>query len=503
MSNINDFKPWATDPDADVLTQAAFIALIASLGNKGFVGGTAISGQLNKVWRQSSFTAAFLNQYVSDTLAVDVLDDGDEAAAEARFIKALFTSAGIEQSIAGATNTTAATNRRAYVATAALVLTVAQTTTLDTTWRNSVYAFGGDVMITPNAADSINSLGAGVSFLLRRGSLANIVTDGAGKLYIASAPVPNAVTTVSGTATLTSANAGLVLLDTTTGPFTVTLPVGAGLFDLGFRFVKISQDINAATIRCAGADTIGAVGVDPTLVPVTSLTLDLQFSALQLECSGAAVAEIPGGSVWFQPDSTSRGTNSLDLITGQANLVLAGKSQIYMGANVTFDGTHFNRQNIAAKACAIEIDLNGNIKLLTVAAGANPIAWITGNVWTDGSVLSGTVVDDWTSILPRELVYEYHPNGHGFISVFWVGQQSGWTPGQAFTFPMPAFPANPYSTANLHNSIFQVSALAVGIQVVENGSDYSSNGHVSVKIAAGSSTQPAPAAFNLVATCIF
>lgn len=71
----NDFLPFGTGAGANVLAQADYVALSARIA--GFQSGTAKSIQLNKVWRQSAFISSVIAQYISDTLAVDVLDDGN------------------------------------------------------------------------------------------------------------------------------------------------------------------------------------------------------------------------------------------------------------------------------------------------------------------------------------------------------------------------------------------------------------------------------------------
>jgi hypothetical protein len=89
--NTVDFKPWATGGGADVIDQATFLALFApgGIGLNGFATGTAISGQLNKVWRQSSFVAAALAGAVSATLGQDVLDNGNLPALTAQIVAAV------------------------------------------------------------------------------------------------------------------------------------------------------------------------------------------------------------------------------------------------------------------------------------------------------------------------------------------------------------------------------------------------------------------------------
>lgn len=69
-----DIIPFATDPGANVESQAAYEADPQTA--TGFVSGTAASSKLNKVWRQSSFMAAGLASFCV-AQGVDVPDDGD------------------------------------------------------------------------------------------------------------------------------------------------------------------------------------------------------------------------------------------------------------------------------------------------------------------------------------------------------------------------------------------------------------------------------------------
>ncbi|EPB8541390.1 hypothetical protein ACRTLZ_002006 [Escherichia coli] len=71
----NDFKAFATDRKANVISQEEWEALPALLS--GFTAGKASSAQVNKVIRQASFIAAALAQFVSDKTQRDVLDNGD------------------------------------------------------------------------------------------------------------------------------------------------------------------------------------------------------------------------------------------------------------------------------------------------------------------------------------------------------------------------------------------------------------------------------------------
>src|SRR5260370_6715686 len=94
----NEFLPFATDPAANVISQATWAAGALSQGQSrvdGFLGGRiAESEEANKVWRQSSFVVAAIAQYISDTLGVDVLDNGDIAGFEALLRQTVTRTAG-------------------------------------------------------------------------------------------------------------------------------------------------------------------------------------------------------------------------------------------------------------------------------------------------------------------------------------------------------------------------------------------------------------------------
>jgi hypothetical protein len=71
----NEFLPFGTAANANVLSNAAYQALPARAA--GFGSGVAKSEELNTVWRQGSTMAAVLGQFIADKTGQDVLDDGD------------------------------------------------------------------------------------------------------------------------------------------------------------------------------------------------------------------------------------------------------------------------------------------------------------------------------------------------------------------------------------------------------------------------------------------
>lgn len=71
----NQYLPFATGGGANVLTPSDYSGLAARL--VGFSAGTALSQQLNSVWRQSSVAAAMIGQFINDVGGADALDDGN------------------------------------------------------------------------------------------------------------------------------------------------------------------------------------------------------------------------------------------------------------------------------------------------------------------------------------------------------------------------------------------------------------------------------------------
>lgn len=71
----NDFKPFATNPDANVIGQAEYETLSAL--QNGFRKGLARSSELNKVMRQSASMTAALARFAASKTGEDIRDNGD------------------------------------------------------------------------------------------------------------------------------------------------------------------------------------------------------------------------------------------------------------------------------------------------------------------------------------------------------------------------------------------------------------------------------------------
>jgi hypothetical protein len=87
MPNTNQFAPWATAAGADVLSNAAYLALASRLA--GFGIGITSPTEMNSVLRQASFVAAAIGQFAADYGSGNVNDDGIVANFETNFISAL------------------------------------------------------------------------------------------------------------------------------------------------------------------------------------------------------------------------------------------------------------------------------------------------------------------------------------------------------------------------------------------------------------------------------
>ncbi|WP_334033910.1 hypothetical protein [Burkholderia cepacia] len=88
----NEFLVFGGGSSPNVIDQATYAALAARLS--GFQSGTALSAQLNKVWRQSSIMAAVLAQFTANFSGQNSVDDGTIATLLAN-LQAAINAAGI------------------------------------------------------------------------------------------------------------------------------------------------------------------------------------------------------------------------------------------------------------------------------------------------------------------------------------------------------------------------------------------------------------------------
>ncbi|MED5717077.1 hypothetical protein [Enterobacter hormaechei] len=85
----NNFKAFALDPNANVMSQADWEALPALLS--GFTAGKASSAQVNKAIRQATTIGALIGKFIANSGA-DALDNADVNGLVTKFTNALTTN---------------------------------------------------------------------------------------------------------------------------------------------------------------------------------------------------------------------------------------------------------------------------------------------------------------------------------------------------------------------------------------------------------------------------
>ncbi len=160
----NDFKAFATDRNANVMSQEEWEALPALLS--GFTAGKASSAQVNKAIRQASFIAAALAQYTANKSGLDVLDDGDLHG----FISKMGTAFGKDFQALDAT-----LSALAGLATGANKLPYF--TGNDTAAQTDLTSVGRDIIGKNTIADILTYLGLGEAAKRDVGTGANQIPD--------------------------------------------------------------------------------------------------------------------------------------------------------------------------------------------------------------------------------------------------------------------------------------------------------------------------------------
>ena len=89
-----DYVPWATGAGANVYSPSVYQAL-ADLAT-GVEPGLADPQQANTTWRLASMISAAVANYISNTLGISVLDDGNLSALVANLTSAISTGSTIK-----------------------------------------------------------------------------------------------------------------------------------------------------------------------------------------------------------------------------------------------------------------------------------------------------------------------------------------------------------------------------------------------------------------------
>ena len=88
----NDFQTFATGAGANVVSPATWLTTTARF--TGFQSGTASSALANTALRQANFVTTMIAQFIADTLAQNVADNGNLGTLETQFINAIQLSVG-------------------------------------------------------------------------------------------------------------------------------------------------------------------------------------------------------------------------------------------------------------------------------------------------------------------------------------------------------------------------------------------------------------------------
>ena len=97
----NNFKAFALDPNANVMSQADWEALPALLS--GFMAGKASSAQVNKAIRQATTIGALIGQFIANSGA-DALDNADVDGLVTKFTNALINNLNLQENRFGFQN---------------------------------------------------------------------------------------------------------------------------------------------------------------------------------------------------------------------------------------------------------------------------------------------------------------------------------------------------------------------------------------------------------------
>lgn len=122
---------------------------------------------------------------------------------------------------------------------------------------------------------------------------------------------------VAGTATLTQANAGLSLIDATSGNIIINLPACSAAIGALFQFKRLDASANTVTINRAGGDTIDGA---------TSFGLVGQFDFQEIRSDGVSAwrplnsgrTAIPRGQIAGLTMSTAGASATMSVAAGQA-----------------------------------------------------------------------------------------------------------------------------------------------------------------------------------------
>ncbi|BBZ88799.1 hypothetical protein [Escherichia coli] len=338
---INNFKPFATAANANVMSQADWEGLPALLS--GFTSGKAASAEVNKAIRQASFIAAALAQYTANKSGLDVLDDADLNG----FITKMTTAFGKDFQALDATLTALA-----GLATGANKLPYFTGT--DTAAQTDLTQIGRDVIGQTTVANLLTYLGLGDG----TGRLINVQTFTASGTYTPTAGTKfviaevlgggggggsNAATPSSGAAAGAGGASGAyaVCKHTPTGP--VSVVIGAG----GAGGVSTAAGADGST---GGTSSYGAVSAPggrggPRGVAFNNFPTGGNVATGSSGVTGSVIVGTPGtggsyGILYSDSNATGGGgANSIYGAGGIAITINSGGSGTSQGADANGYGS--------------------------------------------------------------------------------------------------------------------------------------------------------------------
>ncbi|KGS05559.1 hypothetical protein [Burkholderia pseudomallei] len=285
----NDFLVFGGGSSPNVIDQATYAALTARLS--GFQSGTALSAQLNKVWRQSSIMAAVLAQFTANFSGQNSVDDGTIATLLAN-LQAAINAAGItapqfDNSTKLATTAFAQRSlgnfQAFYAYTSSQTLTASQSGSVINFWGSSASTFtlpscsampaGGSFLFNNSNAGntSVTVTRAGSDSILCGGNATSVVVGPGDNLLLVAIPPSQWVATggsaqlpfastaqrtsggVVGAMRNASMNVGAASASATftADEIVVETALGGGFY----RLANFSKTINLATTGAGGMDT--------------------------------------------------------------------------------------------------------------------------------------------------------------------------------------------------------------------------------------------------------
>lgn len=196
---------------------------------------------------------------------------------------------GYETTVSTNQNIALANNLTPYVNTSAITYTIAQSTTLVSSFNVSIFALGGAATIAINGSDKINGGSTGSGLIISKGMSGVLTTDGNGNLYLSGTAVNtlnnfnaitgNLPTNISGNSTTAQATISSGLATDSTNTIVLT---GAG-------YTWFASNGNAAN----GTDASGA-----TLNPSTTYHMYL-YSGVSGTCSYCSQNIYPVGPTGY------------------------------------------------------------------------------------------------------------------------------------------------------------------------------------------------------------